>query len=239
MPAVGGQRKNQSLKEKSIAAAVTSPSKFVECRCPMNKEAAIKIIRECAFEYESNLVNRNILFVFGAVNSLEFFDVLCLSHNFMHLTGIIAAGSLNSINFYNMTLDGRLAPELFELNKDGTTEMKLSVLRHAMNIHKNAKMVGDYNASKIMLNTEKIIGNVTASLGFVLSKEYPDFFVPNTVLREDIRNIVHKPTKRVLAIFIKDKNADTYVECTYVAKGISLEELLTHETLKTKINIEP
>ena len=64
--------------------------------------------------------------------------------------------------------------------------MKLSVLSQIMNIHKTAKMVGDYDNTKSVLFTEKIVGTVTACVGFVREGNY---YLPNTTLREDIRTI--------------------------------------------------
>jgi len=124
------------------------------------------------------------------------------------------------------------------MNPDGTTRMKLMVFSIAMNIHKTAKMVGDYSGNKMRLNTDKISGNVSACIGFTKAKEYSGLYVPNTVLREDIRTVVHKPTKRILAIFRKPKDTKLYAECTYTAKGISLEDLIIRKPIKHKIGMD-
>ena len=122
-------------------------------------------------------------------------------------------------------MKGKFTPAFFEMNRDGTTRMKLSVLPQVMNIHKSARMAGAFKDNKIRLNTEKIVGNVHACMGFVNAPNRRGFFVPNTVLREDIRDVVDKPVYRVLAVFRKPINAKNYTECTYLAKHVKLESV--------------
>ena len=100
--------------------------------------------------------------------------------------------------------------------------MKLSVLPQVMNIHKVAKMVGDYDFTKSILFTEKIVGTVTACIGFVRDGNY---YYPNTTLREDIRTVILSPQKRIIAIFSKQKNEQKYKDCTYTAKDIIFDSI--------------
>ena len=83
-------------------------------------------------------------------------------------------------------------------------------------------MVGDYDMAKTRLFTEKIVGTVTACLGFVREGNY---YIPNTVLREDIRNVTTSPQKRILAIFVKGVKENAYKEISYIAKDINVETL--------------
>ena len=46
---------------------------------------------------------------------------------------------------------------MFCYRKDGNTIKKMSVLAMLMNIHKNAKMIGDYDGNKIFLSLKIII----------------------------------------------------------------------------------
>ena len=194
---------------------------------------------ECAEQYKTNLANRSLLFVFNNAGVIQSFEVVCMPRNYLHLTGIVLTNNYRSIDFYEMCIDKRLSPSAYEFSKDGTTQMKLSVLSQVMNIHKTAKMVGDYTHTKSMLVTEKLAGTVTACLGFIRERGKRNFYVPNTVLREDIRNVVDKPPKKVLAIFRKPKEEPIYRECTYLAKGVSFESVFTDtETVKSKVDIE-
>jgi hypothetical protein len=188
----------------------------------MRKDDALRIVTSCAKQYRDNLENKNLKFVFSNNGAEEYFESLFLPRHFLHLTGVqLLAQHMKSSDYYNLCLKGNLPLSAFNLYPNGTTEMKLSVLPQIMNIHKTAKMIGDYNDSKSLLVTEKIVGTITACLGFQKDGNY---YVPNTVLREDIRDVTATPQKRILAILRKDIKAKSYTECTYAAKGYSLSE---------------
>jgi len=204
----------------------------------MKKDEAVKIIVECAKEYSKNLINLNLLFVFEGAEESNHIETIFLPQNFMHLTGVAPRDRLSSsVAFYNACVGGKLTPAFFDMNHDGTTRIKLSILFQVMNIHKVARMVGDFNGNNLKLNTEKILGNVHACMGFVCAQQHQGLFVPNTALREDIRDVSEKPTRKILAILRKPKDAKMYSECTYIAKGISLEELLSVGSLKLRVDI--
>ena len=84
-------------------------------------------------------------------------------------------------------------------------------------------MIGDYNSAMPKLYTEKLVGGVSAGMGF-LSIGTSNKYVPNTVLKVDIRNYVNKPAK-VIAIYRKPKEDLEYREITYMAKNIVWEKL--------------
>lgn len=198
----------------------------------MKKEEAVRVIISCAKQYNQNLESKNFLFVYDENNKINFFETVFLSRNFLHLTGVQLGQNTKSSDFYRRCLNGQLSPSVFRLSKNGVTEMKLSVLPQIMNIHKVARMLGDYSSTKSVLITEKIVGTVTACLGLVYDK---NFYVPNTVLREDIRDVTIAPQKRILAIFQKAIKEQHYSSHTYLAKGISLGSLLQNKDLTSKI----
>ena len=104
----------------------------------------------------------------------------------------------------------------------GTTELKLKVLPFLMDITKHAKMLGIYNYRRPKLKTDKLIGNITASLGFIKTGHY---YSPNTVLNGDIRDDIEK-SERVLAILSKDVKEKKYQTIESVAKKIDINLLL-------------
>ena len=201
----------------------------------MKKEEAVNIITSCAKQYNTNLENKNFLFVYNDNNTVKFFETLFLPRNYLHLTGIQLNSNIKSSDFYERCLNGQLSASIFDLYKNGTTEMKLTVLPQIMNIHKVARMVGNYSSTKSLLITEKIVGTITACLGFVSEN---NFYIPNTVLREDIRDVTNRPQSRILAVFKKEIREQQYSSCTYLAKGISLDYLSSSETLKPKICLQ-
>lgn len=202
----------------------------------MKKEKAIKIITEAAKIYNENLENRNLLFIFGTEKSPEFFEASFLPRNFLHLTGvkIFEERIFGSVDFYERCLRGKLSPSDFSFADNGTTDMKLSILTQLMKIQTCAKMVGLYDHTKSVLYTEKIAGNIYAYMGFIKENDY---YIPNTALREDIRDISIRPQKRVLAIFKKNISEKFYrVTPCYLAKKIDISFLISSENLKRKFD---
>lgn len=202
----------------------------------MKKEAAIKLILQSAKIFETNLENRNFMFIFKDIEKkTHCFEAAFYPRNFLHLTGvqILNPDIGSSSDFYNICIKNELSLNDFEMAKDGTTEMKLSVLPRLMQIHKNAKMVGEYNSFNIKLRTEKLAGTVTASLGFVYENGY---FIPNTALKEDIRDITIKPQQKIIAIYSKDIGKEIYCELRYLAKGITPKTLILPYEIYSKID---
>jgi len=201
----------------------------------MKKDEAIRILTTCARQYNENLVNKNLIFIFTENGIISHFESLFLPRHYLHLTGVeLITKNIKSVDFYKLCLKSQLSLSAFSFHKNGTTEMKLSVLPQVMNIHKTAKMVGDYDNAKSILYTEKIIGTVTACVGFVRNDRY---YLPNTTLREDIRTITLKPQKRILAILTKKDKYKQYYNCSYLAKGVSLESIIISNELKQLISL--
>ncbi len=200
----------------------------------MKKEQAIKIITECAKIYNENLENKNLLFIFGMESSPEFFEASFLPRNFLHLTGvkIIDGRIFGSVDFYGRCLRGRLSPYDFSFADNGTTEMKLSILPQLMKIQTCAKMISVYDYTKSVLYTEKLVGNIRACMGFIRENDY---YIPNTALSEDIRDVSVRPQKRVLAIFKKDIPQKFYETTScYSAKKIDVSFLISSDNLEQK-----
>ena len=154
----------------------------------MDKKQAIKIITECCMKYHKNLENKNFLFLYNSSeNKIKSLETLFLKSNFLHLTGVKLAKSRikSSTQFYNICLDNKLPNDDFKFAKNGTTELKLNVLTQILSIPYNAKMIGDYMHTKQLLVTEKIVGNVHVSMGFIYDSN--GYYVPNTALKENIK----------------------------------------------------
>ncbi len=200
----------------------------------MKKTEAIQVITTCAKRYHTHLVNRNLLFVFGALQAPSYFEAVFLPRHFLHLTGVSLSAErfTGSSDFYRKCLRGRLRSDDFTMPDDGTVEMKLAVLPQLMEVYRHAKMIGDYDFTKSMLYTEKLAGNVSACLGFVQSDGY---YMPNTTLREDIRNVTRHPQMRILAIYRKAVRETVYHELCYTAKGIAPAEIAFPDAVREKL----
>ena len=63
-------------------------------------------------QYNLNLENKNLLFIFNSkFSNIEYFETLFLPKHFLHLTGVISNKNIKSSNFYNMCLKGKLSPK--------------------------------------------------------------------------------------------------------------------------------
>ena len=202
------------------------------------KEAALKIIVSCAEKYRQELDGRTFLFVtmdkHGRAGQIEF---SFHGHNFLHLTGVRLVSSSGKIasadDFFHRCLSHRLSERDFDFSEDGSTVLKLDVLPMVVRRDLSANMIGDFDTGRPLLYTEKLAGSVCACMGFVYDVALNQY-IPNTVLKEDIRNI-SRNTKRVIAIFRKQIGAERYEELTYQAKKIDWDRVPLPEPLKTLI----
>lgn len=205
----------------------------------MTKEKALKIILEAAKRYRDNLINNNLLFISSDKHKrITVMETVFYSSSFLHLTGIeLSKKYINKISgnknlgkqstanfFFNDCIDNKLTLEDFDFDANGQAVLKLDVILNVLTKNTSAKMYGEYNNSILhnLLCTEKMIGNVNFCLGFVKTGSR-NIYVPNTLLKEDIRNMVSQ-YGRIIAIYKKETNDKTYSNIIYLAKGIDLKE---------------
>lgn len=154
-------------------------------------------------------------------------EAIFRSNNFMHFTGITTKNHLKANAFYRNALDKRMKESDIQFKNSHTTELKLQILQNIMNIPFSARMIGDYNGSHLDLYTEKVAGTTTACLGLILrGNEY----IPNTILKEDIRNITPKPPGKIFAIFRKPIRQDKYTELTFRNGNIDITKNVSRLT---------
>jgi len=185
-------------------------------------------------EYKNNLSNKCILFVTVTDSKATSFEALFLPQNFKHLTG--AASHLSGADFIDLAIRNRLSPNEITLAKDGTTDLKLDVLPQLMNIHRTARMVGDYDFSRSLLVADKVAGTVTAALGFVQSKS---FYLPKTAMKADVRDITIQSTRRkIAAIFVKQRGDELFSHLTYLAKSMTMHDEILVSILREKVDMQ-
>lgn len=202
------------------------------------KAQAISIVVACAEQYRENLANKNLLFIcqdkHKRISAIEFsFD----ASNFLHLTGLKvkkhkyngndADDAISAKDFYEKCLAYRLSVNDFEFAKDGTTQLKLEVLPRLISKNLSATMIGDYNSRNPKLVTDKLAGSTAACMGFVPTGP-SHRYVPNTVLKVDIRDYISNQV-RVIAVYRKPMDAEQYDEATYFAKKIDWEAVIYPE----------
>ena len=190
----------------------------------MEKSDALNILFSCAKEYQKKLENNNLLFVFGKCEKPHFFEASFYKRNFMHLTGIKLFNNAGSLFFYERLITERLSVNDFYFSEDGTTIQKLTILPQLINIATVSKMIGFYNNSKPYLMTDRFVGNINACMGFIKENGKPGFYIPNTALNADIRDLTQN-AQRVLCVFKKKIQDEKYTELCYIAKKLNLEEI--------------
>lgn len=196
------------------------------------KKDAIRIVTSCAKKYRDELDGNTLMFVCSDKHSaISCFSFSFRPENFMHLTGLKTIQTkaelrnanekterISAADFYRKCLHHKLSPRDFEFSDDGTTDLKLDVLPSVINKNLSAKMIGDYNSSKPLLYTEKLAGSSTACVGFKKDAA-TGLFLPNTVLKEDLRSNV-RGYVRVIAVYRKKQSDEIYQELTYAAKKV-------------------
>ena len=186
----------------------------------MTKKEAISIINKCATLYAANLCDRQLAFAYrNSNNQTEFVEVTFRSNNFMHFTGIDTKSHIKANAFYRDALDKRLKESAIKFKDNHTTELKLQVLQNIMTIPFSARMIGDYIGAHLNLYTEKVAGTTTACLCLVL---HGNEYIPNTILKEDIRDIIPKPPGKIFAIFRKPIRQNIYTELTFQSGCIDI-----------------
>ncbi len=200
----------------------------------MTKKEAIAIISRCAALYSANLCDRQLAFVYrDGNNQTGFVEVIFRSNNFMHFTGIDTKNHIKANAFYRDALDKRLKESDIQFKNNHTTELKLRILQNIMNIPFSARMIGDYTGAHLDLYTEKVAGTTTAYLGLILrGNEY----IPNTILKEDIRNITPKPPGKIFAIFRKPIRQSIYAELTFRNGSIDITKKCLPPDLLEKVD---
>lgn len=157
----------------------------------------------------------------------------------MHLTGIKCVDKngicKNANQFFHACLKNKLSEKNIIIKPDGTTKLKLDVLSQFVAIDKKCKMIGTYNNTKNDLTTEMLIGNINICLGFVTNES--EYYIPNTLLKEDIRKRVIKPFP-IIGILKKKVDEEKYQIVTYMKKSMNMNKIKENKELYNKINIE-
>ncbi|MGL6184699.1 MAG: PBECR4 domain-containing protein [Clostridium chrysemydis] len=189
----------------------------------INKGKALKIVLESSLRFKKNLENKNLMFIFSSNSKFEKIEVAFTKDSFLHLTGlVIDKDRLSAKNFYKKSTKKRLSTREFEFKEDGTTDLKLSVLKKMMNIHKDARYIGNYNNSRPFLVTDTLAGDKFSVIGF---QEYDTGVKPNTLLKEDISELSNN-VKSIVIILRKNIKDNNYSEISYCKTGLDSSNLL-------------
>lgn len=193
----------------------------------MNKSDALAILFKSAELYEKNLANKNLLVAYrnesGGVTEIE---LLFLKKHFLHLSGVqIDRESISSTQFFSLCKNKRLSIREFDFSPNGTTVQKLCVLNQLMSISQKASMIGTFDGNRLHLQTKYLVGSVHACMGFVIDDE-TGYYIPNTALQADIRDLCRDKPRQILAILVKNTKDDKYTTVCKCAACFDPYELL-------------
>lgn len=203
------------------------------------KYEIIQVLNNCAKEFHKNLENKKIMFVYKESNkNINYIETMFLSYNFFHLTGLKITNSqiLNSKIFYQKLLKKQININDFQF-KNNISKWKLEILPQIIKIEKLANQIGVFANSGKLLKTDILVGTTRNSCLGLKSIEKNQIYVPNTILKEDIRKITAK-RNRIVAIFKKDLKQSKYEKITYIAKSTNIKDLSKNNELLSKIAIE-
>ncbi|MGN1419735.1 MAG: PBECR4 domain-containing protein [Acutalibacteraceae bacterium] len=205
-----------------------------------SKRGAAAIVINSAMQYKSELLNRTLLFVSTDKHkNIRTFEVTFRERNYMHLTGLVPvefidhngeSHILSANEFFNKCITKTLQTNQFEFHKDGTTQLKLTVLPKMICKNLSATMIGDYDTFTPKLKTDKLVGKTSGIMGFT-KDNIEHKFLPNTLLNADIRDL-STSTLRIIATFRKNATDEEYKELTYKAKKVEWDRIKFPEEIE-------
>lgn len=200
-----------------------------------SKEETLKKVINLAMLYEQILRNKKLLFITKSKKTeIETIEVMFKKENFFHLTGLsLKNKNISSSLFYQSCLNHKLSVEEFKI-KNTITNLKLEVFPQIIRIELLANQIGEFSNSGNLLKTDVLVGttrNAVLGLKFIQKN---NIYVPNTVLKEDIRKITAKRNK-IIAILKKDLKQKEYANFTYIAKNIEKKTLYQNQEIRTKL----
>lgn len=189
----------------------------------MKKEDVLPIVFSCADAYLENLSGHTLLFICSDKHkNLYAVEVTFNASSFLHMTGL-KTNNISAKDFLKRCKKRRLSTKDFNLDKSGFVEMKLKILPMLMHKNLSAKMIGNIYEYKPMLYTEKLAGNIQGCMGFKTDSK-TGVYVPNTVIKDDIKNCVDHPD-RIILTYRKKQNETFFSELVYTAKNIDWENI--------------
>lgn len=201
----------------------------------MKEKEIMKKLKESAKLYKENLQNKNLLIMYEKDNKIEYIEILFLTRNFMHLTGVRSTEIKKANQFYQACLTNKLNIKTLKMKEDGTTQLKMDIISNMIKMEEPWKIIGVYNGAKEKLKTDILLGKGDICLGVI--KEVSNYYIPNTLLKEDIRKIT-KENNVIVGIFKKEKQEEIYQKVTNINKNIEIERIRKNEKLASKLKIE-
>lgn len=183
------------------------------------KEQALKIVTDCAREYDKVLKNHRFLLAYKEGNTLKYTIVLFRTHNYLHLTGLKAYDRAKE--FYNKCITGRLSVRDFEFDSTGNAHLKLSVLYMVPTMFYNHNLIGDFLRIGQYVEADYFIGMPSKDVSLGFRSQPLNYDYPVTLYKQDIKQLT-TATHKIIGIWRLDYKHSVV---TYLAKDQNEEEL--------------
>ena len=195
-----------------------------------DKVKLLKDIEKSKIIFDDLLLNKNYMYIYrsNTNNKIEFFEVKCMSNNFLHLTGVKT--SLKPSLFYSAIENNKLSLNQIDYKENGTTKLKLDIFEKLPLLFNSPiqvcfqdnfftlKLSVDILLNRSNLNQKDIV------LGLKRDKKF-DFFIPASILKIEPK-VIGKDFSRVLCILEKDRKEKKYSNIKYKVKDLEVLDIL-------------
>ncbi|MCD7778359.1 MAG: PBECR4 domain-containing protein [Clostridiales bacterium] len=184
------------------------------------KRDALKIIIDNSKLFRDNLENKELLFLCKNKKNIVYYRVNFHAWNYLHFTGVLTP--LKPVVFYRKALNNKLTESEFNFKDKFTTFKKYEILPAALNIHTNARMIGDYGNQGIKIKADMGVGNTNYAM--TLDKVDEISCYPKGIVRDDVRMVTNN-TSPIFAILTKNISSKLFEKLTYKSKNINFNEI--------------
>lgn len=193
----------------------------------ISKQQIAGSIKKAAITYKQELLDRNIVVVFGDASKPQIKEMLFEKLNFEHLTGVISKLKAKDSKklFFDKAVLGNLSKNDFEVNTNGTSEVKSAVIEQAVMLAHTAKRIGDYNNLRPKLEADSLTGTSKWCIAF--RDTGSRYLRPCSLLNDDIKNNTSN-SQPILAVFRRKRSTanNRYSEITCIGKEIDITRLV-------------
>lgn len=178
-----------------------------------------KIIVDGAIDYLNTFADKNYILIFEDGKNLQYIETEFLKTNYLHLTGIET--KLRPNDFFQRCVDNEISVEDIALRKDGSTELKISILPSLKIMMSCNALIGDYESSHRRLFVDIVVGDTKKLMTLGLTLKATGYYVPKTLLREDVKTLSNR-TRKVIAVYSKNIADEHYCSRTFICSGFPL-----------------
>ena len=163
----------------------------------MQRNNYLEQIIESAKKYQSQLLNRVILFVYQNPTDVEYIEVKFEKGNFKHLIGVET--KLKPTNFFENCINRQLGINSFRVTSN--TPVKLSVFNTLVHLPNIPATIGEFDGTNPKLEFDIAIAKHEMVLGVIKTQDH--YYAPLTLLKAGNHFNYMKSQHPILMTFTK------------------------------------